>query len=189
MVWKVIRTTLTGGRSSAGHRVEALHLGVGIVVGEQREQVGDRDAVLDLAGVLVVPAADVDRGARLGLAQPLERGELGGLVLGDLSRDPVAHDDLDGRGERGRGERDGERHASRSGSGGRAATTTRTAPATRKPDDDVGRQVHVDELRPQVRVAEQGGHRLDVDRTPVLQPEPRRVVHPRVDREDHQRAR
>ena len=44
------------------------------------------------------------------------------------------------------------------------------------------------ELRPQVRVAEQRAPRLDVYRAPVLQPEPGRIVHPRVDGDDEQRA-
>ena len=46
----------------------------------------------------------------------------------------------------------------------------------------------MDELGPQVGVAEQGGDRIDVDRTAVLEPEPGRALHPRVHRQHHERA-
>jgi hypothetical protein len=53
--------------------------------------------------------------------------------------------------------------------------------------DEVGGDVHVGELRPQVRVGEQRLDRLDVDDLAVrAQPEAGRVLHPRIDRDHHQ---
>ena len=183
----MIRTTLTGRALVGRHLVETLHLGVGVVVSEKREQAGQRQPVFDLASLLVVPAADVDRRTSLGFAQSFERRELGGLVLGDLSRDPVADDDLGRRGQRSRR----ERHRERSG---HVATPAAAQPCPRisagdqEPDNHVSREVHVDELGPQIRVPKQRRYRLHVDRVAALKPEPGRVLHPRVHRQDHERA-
>ena len=108
MAWKAIRTRFTGGRSSAGTSSRPCTVGVGVVIGEEREQAGDRDSVLDLAVSSLYQPPMWIGGAVVRVAQPLERRELGGLALGDLSRDPVAHDDLRGRRERGERERHGE---------------------------------------------------------------------------------
>jgi hypothetical protein len=167
------------------HLVEALDLRGRVVVGEQRQEVRDLDAVLHLALVGVVVAADRERRALLGAGDALEGGELRRLVLGDLAAGPVPDDDLHRGGER----REGQRHDER-----RAVVVVALALQPRagvdgghdEARDDVAREVHVDELVPEV-VVEQGVPRPDVRDAAVDDVEALRVVHPAVDGDDVER--
>ena len=84
-----LRTTATGGRSDSGTASSPSTVALGSWIGEEREQVRDRDPAVVLA--VVVDPAEVERGALLGLLEPLERGELHRLLLGDGAPRPVAH--------------------------------------------------------------------------------------------------
>ena len=78
ITWNELRTTPTGGRSSLRNRVEPLDLGVGVVEGEQREQLRDLDAAVHLA-VDVDPAHREARAVGR-LVESLDRRELGRLA-------------------------------------------------------------------------------------------------------------
>src|SRR5438445_6438710 len=96
----------------------------------------------------------MDRRASRGLAEPFERRELRRLLVGDRAPVPVADDYLDRRRERRDRERNGERRALVA-----APATTQARECVRGCKDEAGDHVsgegHVDELVPEVAVAEQ----------------------------------
>ncbi len=153
---------------------------------QQRQALRDRDPPLDLA--VLIPAAEVQRRAALGVAQTLERGELRRLRLGHLARDPVADDQLHRRRER----RDRQRNRQRDplvASPAPAQAPDGVRPGDQEAANDEPGEVHVHELEADVRVAEQRTQRLHLGHDPVDQLEADRVVHPRVHGEHEQRAR
>ncbi len=168
-----------------GHGVEALHLGVRVVERQQRQALRDRDPVLHLA--VVVPAAERQRRAALGVADALERGELRRLGLRDLARRPVADDELHRRGERRDRQRDRQRDPLVAAPAP-AQPPDRVRARHEEARDDEPREVHVHELVGDVRVAEQRLDGIDVGDLAVDEGEAAGVVHPRVDRQHEQRA-
>ena len=169
---------LIGGRSAGGHRVQALDTGVGVVEGQQREQLGDGDAELDLT--VDIPAEQVLGGAPGGVGQTFERGELGRLFSGDVAGHPIADHDLNRGRHRGHGGRNRERGALVAPPVA-AQTLDGVRGGEQKARDDVPADVHVDELVPEEAVAKQRGERVHVDGAAVHEPEAGRVLHPGVD--------
>src|SRR5206468_3332042 len=104
----------------------------------------------------------VYRGAARRPVEPFEGRELDRLCPRDLAPIPVADDDLHRRTERRNGERDCERRALVA-----APTPTEAAERVGGRDEearnDVAGQIHVDELVPEVAVAEERLHRMHVD--------------------------
>ena len=152
MVWKENRTTLTGWLVLDSYRIQALNGRVRVVIGQQRQQARDFDAVDDL--VAVVPAQQVLRRSAGGLTESFQGGQLGRLIAGDLARGPVTDHHLQRRGDR----RGRQRHRQR------GALITAPATAQKSPGicagdqetgDDVTGEVHVHELMPEKGVAEQ----------------------------------
>ena len=126
------------------------------------------------------------RGACRRPSEPLHRGELHRLARRDLARDPIADHDLQRGGDCGGRERDRERRPLVT-----AAPSTQEAPSVNarheETGDDVAGEVHVHELVPEVRIAEERRPRLRVDRPAIAQIEAAGVVHPTVDRDDEER--
>src|SRR5829696_1163712 len=77
--------------------VEAKDSSVGIVIGEDREEFGDRDVVAHLPGFDVGIAADRERRPFFRLEERLYGCKLGGLVLCELSGSVVAGEDHERR--------------------------------------------------------------------------------------------
>src|SRR3954447_11353182 len=167
------------------NRLQALDRRVRVVPGEQREHPRDVHAVLDVA--VGVVAAERERRALRRALQALHRGELGGLAIGHLAPRPIANEHLDGRGQRGEGERDDQRRAVVVGAP--ALEPARGVDARdQEAGDEVAGEVHVDQLVPHVGV-EQCLPRPRVDHAPADEREALRRVHPAVDRDHVERAR
>ena len=139
------------------------HPRVRVVEGQQREQLAG-SPMPNLTSPSLVPAEDVDRRALLGRAQPLERGELGRLVTRPPRAPPSRRRAAAPARPAPRSSAGSPAPCARSGPSARAGARRRRPPATTKPGDDVAREVHVDELVPEVGVAEQRVHGVDVDR-------------------------
>src|SRR5690348_6160426 len=166
--------------------VQALHGGVRVVEGEQRQQPRDLDPVHHR--VPVVPAEQVLGRAARGDSEALHRGQLDRLGLAHVPGGPVAHHDLKRGRDGGRGQRDAE-----PGPLVPPPPSAQEGPGVgarhQEARHDVGREVHMHVLGPEERVREKRRPRMRVHRLPVAQREPGRVVHPRVDRDDEERAR
>ena len=166
--------------------VQALDGRVGVVVGQDREHVGDLDPALDRLGRLVVPAEEVERGALRRLRQALEGGQLDRLVGGHRAARPVADHDLDRRGQA--GDRQRHDHPGADVLGAVAAQPGHRVDAGHgEPDDHVAGEVHVGELVPEEAV-EQRRPRVDVRDRAVDDVEADGVIHPAVDGQHGERA-
>ena len=133
-----------------------------------------------------VPAEDVLRCPLGGLLQTLDRRQLDRLGGGDVAGRPIADQHLHGRGQRCDRQRD-RQGCALVASPAAAQPAHRVGSGEEKPGDDVAGDVHVRELRPQEAVAEQRRERMDVEHPAVLEPESRRMIHPGVDGDHHQR--
>ncbi len=156
IVWNAMRTTLTGGRCAAGTVSSPVIVAFGSWSASSESMRGHLDAVAHLA-VACTSRSRCTGAPVVVLPQPLEGRELDGLVARDVARRPVADHDLHGRGQRGDGQRDRQRDAL-------VVVAPPAQPAPRvdggddEADDDVARQVHVDELVPEVRLSNSAVH-------------------------------
>ena len=134
-----------------------------------------------------IPAEQMLRCAARGFVEALECGELYGLSPSHVAGRPVAHEHLHRRGQRRDRQRDRQRGALVA-----SPATAKAAERIRRRHyesrNNVGGEIHVDQLVPQEAVAEQRGERMHVHHLARAEPEARRVLHPRVDRDHHERA-
>ena len=101
-------------------------------------------------------------GSARGLVEPLDRGQLDRLIDCHVAGEPVADENLHRGGQAGDRERDGQRGALVT-SPASAQPPERVGAGDQEAGDHVAGDVHVDQLRPQIGVAEQRAHRVDVD--------------------------
>ena len=185
IVWKEKRTTLTGGRRSAGTESRPVTLAFG-------SWKASSDSAFGIAiPSLTWPSVYQPRmctGAPLSVdPRPSSAASLIGCVVATSRAAQSPTRIWTGDATRRDRQRDHQRCALVA-SPAPAQAADRVGAGDEEAGDDVAGDVHVHELVPEVAVGEQRPQGVDVDDMPADEAEAGRMVHPGVDGDDHQRA-